>query len=142
MTRDFSGPRGDRVPGPGSARAAIRPERELEDHIVGAAAKEIGNVTAQNRSQSLLESLSCGHWGLPIHVCFFSWSYELRRLFDTRFGETQAHTSRSLRAGTGRAGGELRVSPSGLASWRSRSLNAAMTSVASKARLRLPTVTL
>src|SRR3984957_13434980 len=41
---------------------------------------------------------------------------------------------------TGLAGGELRVSPSGLASWRSSDVNASITSFASKARLRLPIV--
>lgn len=44
------------------------------------------------------------------------------------------------RAGTERAGGEMRVSASGLASRRSSAVNASMTSVASNARLRLPIV--
>jgi hypothetical protein len=46
-----------------------------------------------------------------------------------------------LRGGTGRTGSEVRVSPSGLASWRSRSLNALIISGASKARFLRPTVT-
>jgi hypothetical protein len=46
-----------------------------------------------------------------------------------------------LRRGTGRTGSEVRVSPSGLASWRSRSVNALTISGASKARFLRPTVT-
>jgi hypothetical protein len=45
------------------------------------------------------------------------------------------------RGGTALLGSELRVSPPGLASCRSRSVNALMISLASKARFRLPTVT-
>ena len=45
-----------------------------------------------------------------------------------------------FRRGTLRAGGAMRVSPVGLASWRSRSVKARITSAASKARFRLPTV--
>ena len=39
---------------------------------------------------------------------------------------------------TGLLGAELRVSPVGLASWRSREVKASMTSFASKALLRFP----
>lgn len=45
------------------------------------------------------------------------------------------------RLGADREGGDDRVSPVGLASWRSRSVNASSTSGASKARFRRPTVT-
>ncbi len=45
-----------------------------------------------------------------------------------------------LRGGTGRTGSEVPVSPSGLARWRSRSVNALMISGASKARFLRPTV--
>lgn len=45
------------------------------------------------------------------------------------------------RRGTLRSGGEVRVSPAGLASWRSRAVKAVMISEASKARLRRPTET-
>ena len=48
---------------------------------------------------------------------------------------------RGRRGGTDLLGSELRVSPAGLESCRSRSVNALMTSLASKARFRLPTVT-
>jgi hypothetical protein len=51
------------------------------------------------------------------------------------------HQLRWRRAGTRRAGSAERVSPVGDASARSKSANASITSVASQARLRRPTVT-
>src|SRR3954447_24820633 len=55
-------------------------------------------------------------------------------------GSVEARHHCLYREGTRRSGREKRVSPSGLASWRSRSVNARIRSPASNARLRRPTV--